>query len=98
MLTAKRLLNSIGKRCFVNCFEAALSQNGGLTRAEMHKLDPTLVGTSDLAMSTRQSKMAEIFHRGEQWNVLRMCLSVRGDPATADKAADILARHGKHQG
>lgn len=72
-----------------------MSQGGNLTSAEMQRLDPKLVGTTDNAMDTRRSKMAEIFHRGEQWNALRMCLSVRGDPATADKAADILARHGK---
>ena len=95
MLSIERLLKSIGKRCFVNCFEVALSNGGNLTLAEMHHLDRMLVGTKDNAMRTRQSKIAEIFQRDEQWRVLRMCCSVRGDSETEEKAADILSRHDK---
>ena len=91
--TTKRLLQSIGKRCFVNCFEAALQKGGSLTFAEMEKADPALAGTSPSAMDTRQAKMEEIFRKGEQCSALQACRTNRMHPDSAEKARRLYGKY-----
>ena len=53
-------LRSIGKRCFINCFERALENNGILTDDEIINYDPK-VGRKKNGLNTRRSRIKKIF-------------------------------------
>lgn len=87
------LLQSIGKRCFVRCFEYALNNDGAISKADMLACDPLLEGTSDNAISTRRSKIKKIFETGQQLDALQECFNVEDDYETAEKAKRLYETH-----
>ena len=61
----ERALESIGKRCFENCYPIAKKKGDQLTKKDLIKYDPKLQGTSEKALSTRLSKIIKIFREGK---------------------------------
>lgn len=80
----------VGKRCFVNCFEAALKNNGYLTESDIVKSDPA-VGRKQL--KRRMETIGHIFREGWQWDALRECLTVFMDKETEKKAAALCEKY-----
>lgn len=68
----QRLLNSIGKRCFENCYEIACEKGESLTKEDLVKHDPQLKGTLETGMRTRLSAIKRIFRDGSQVEALRI--------------------------
>jgi squalene cyclase len=57
----ERLLRSIGKRCFENCYSIAEQRNQDLSIEELIQHDPDLEGTSPKGFATRLSLIKKIF-------------------------------------
>ena len=61
------VLNRIGKRCFVNCFERALQKTDSLTENDILECDPT-VGRE--ALDLRKSYIIRIFREEGHFTAL----------------------------
>lgn len=80
----------IGKRCFVNCFEAALKKQGVLAESDIVENDPN-VGAKTLSRRARTIQC--IFSEGWQWDALRECCTVFMDEETEKKAAALCKKY-----
>lgn len=78
-------LRSIGKRCFVNCFEVARQKGGKLSRDDVKGNDPQ-VGKDVNGLDTRRSNIHRIFKAKKQCFALEECFIITGNPETANKA------------
>ncbi len=74
-----RLLRTIGKRCYENCYKIATQKGDNLTIKDLVTHDPALKGTKETALRTRLNAIKRI---------------VREGPATAKKAL-IIAKNRK---
>ena len=68
-----RLLRSIGKRCFCNCYETAVRLGEAFDTDDLLRCDPALNGTSPRAMSTRASKIRKLVKEGLAAEALSLC-------------------------
>lgn len=64
MRTTNRLLQSIGHRCFRNCYETAMRRGEAFGIADLLRCDPALRGTSPEAQATRASKIRKLVREG----------------------------------
>lgn len=73
--TLEQRLHTLGRRCFVNCFELAWQKGGKLTDAEIEKCDPE-VGTK--VLKNRAGIIKSIFADGQQLDALQDCMYSTG--------------------
>lgn len=63
-MNLERRIESIGKRCFDNCYEVAVQKGDDLTLEDLIYHDPQLVGTSVKSLRTRLHKIKSIIRAG----------------------------------
>lgn len=68
----KRCLESIGKRCFRNCYKIAFKRRDSITIEDLIRHDSELEGTSLKALRTRLSCIKRIFRAGCAEKALHM--------------------------
>lgn len=90
-------LRSIGKRCFVNCFEMASQKNGILTDENVLECDPEIIKktggeVSYNALATRRSCIRKIFKNGKQTEALKICIDSGAYAETIEKARKLYDR------
>ena len=68
----ERLVQSIGKRRFENCYEIADQKRENLTITDLVRHDPALKGTAEKGLATRLSCIKRIFREGKQREALAM--------------------------
>jgi len=78
--TMERVINTIGKRCLVNCFEKAWLNQGELTNADIVACDPD-VGRSENGLSTRRSNIKRLFDEGLLGVALLACINATRIPS-----------------
>jgi len=88
----KNALESIGKRCFVNCFEVARQKSGKLSRDDIVRIDPQ-VGKDANGLDTRRSNIHRIFKAKEQCFALKKCFIITGNPDAANQAHLLYRRY-----
>ena len=91
-MSLERALNSIGKRCFVNCFEAAMRNRGILPPEQIVRHDPK-VGRDMGGLNTRAHCIQKIFSAGQQYAALRICKTARIDAEMKEKTQDLLRKY-----
>jgi len=92
----KSALKSIGKRCFVNCFEVAWQKGGKLSRDDIKDNDPQ-VGEDVNGLDTRRSNMHRIFKAKQQCYALKKCFTVTGNPEAESRARLLYRRYCQQQ-
>ena len=73
MTDVDRLLQSIGKRCFRNCYETAAKLGDSFSTDDLLVCDPELEGTSLKARRTRVSKIKRLVREGLGAAALERC-------------------------
>lgn len=73
----ERLLQSIGKRCFRNCYDIAIRRGGAFDVRNLVAGDPALEGTSPRAQATRVSKIKRLVREGRAKEALALCEGAR---------------------
>ena len=73
MTDIDRLLQSIGKRSFLNCYETAGRRGEEFGIADMLRCDPALRGLSPKAHSTRASGIRRLFREGRAEQAVARC-------------------------
>ena len=74
-MNLERLLRSIGKRCFENCYKIASQKGDNLTIDDLLANDTELESTTESALRTRLSKTKRIFRANLQDQALKMAQS-----------------------
>ena len=72
-----RCLQSIGKRCFENCYAIAEKKREALTIDDLINHDPDLQGTTERGLITRLNCIKRIFREGNEEKVLEMAKNRR---------------------
>ncbi len=67
-----RILNTIGKRCFRNCYEIASKKGQDLNINDLLKYDPILRNTEASALRTRLKAIKRIFRENLQEEALEL--------------------------
>lgn len=75
MADIDRLLHSIGKRCFRNCYDCAIRRGDAFDVHDLLACDPTLLksGKSPNARKTRVSKIKKLVREGLAQEALARC-------------------------
>lgn len=92
----KSALKSIGKRCFVNCFEVAWKKGGELSRDDIKDNDPQ-VGEDVNGLDTRRSNTHRIFKAKQQCYALKKCFTITGNPEAESRARLLYQRYCQQQ-
>ena len=87
-----RKLDSIGKRCFINCFESAWNNNGEISRYTVIECDPD-VGRDEDGLAIRISCIRWMFKNKKQCSALEICCNTkRLKHQTFNKAQELRDR------
>lgn len=73
----ERKLQSIGKRTFRNSYEMVKEKGEALTKDDLLKCDPDLVGTTESGLNTRLSCIRWIFRADLQEQALKLAKSAK---------------------
>ena len=84
------VLNRIGKRCFVNCFERALQKTDSLTENDILECDPT-VGRE--ALDLRKSYIIRIFREEGHFTALKICTEAKIGTKMREKAQSLYNKY-----
>ena len=76
-MNLKRTLNSIGKRCFENCYKIVAQKGDNLTIDDLLANDEKLIDTKETGLRTRLSCIKRIFRANLQDQALKMAQSRR---------------------
>ena len=72
-----RVLQSIGKRCYTNCYEVAIKKGEHLVIEDLLANDPKLKGKKESGLTTRLSCIKRIVREGKAEEALRMSKDTR---------------------
>ena len=72
-MNVDRLLKSIGKRCFRNCYLTAVRRGDAFDVCDLLACDPDLEGKSPKAHATRVSKIRKLVKEGLAEEALARC-------------------------
>ena len=95
----KRYLQSIGKRCFINCFEFVYKKTLSIpvvlniTYEDMKKCDPELIGTKETGLATRRSNIIRLFNENNHFVALKNCNPSRIDKKMQEKADKLYKKY-----
>ena len=95
-MTTARMLQSVGKRTFVNCFEVRKTNGRDLSKKDVMKADSPCSETweSENALGTKTSRLNRIFREKKECEALKICCEARmlSRPIKA-KAAELYERY-----
>ena len=73
MTNIDRLVQSIGKRCFRNCYETAVRRGENFDVQDLLRCDPALKDTEPSGQRTRVSCMRRLVREGRAQEALARC-------------------------
>ncbi len=76
-MNLKRVLNSVGKRCFRNCYEVAIKKGEHLVIEDLLANDPKLKGTKESGLRTRLNCIKRIVRENKAEEALIMSQNAR---------------------
>lgn len=94
-MTTDQLLNSMGKRTFVNCFEARKNKGSKLNKGDVIRADsPDSKKFTENSLSSRTSRLNRIFRENRECEALKICYnSGRLSRNTVAKAVQLYRKY-----
>ena len=91
----QRTLNTVGKKTFVDCFEARQNQHADLSKKEIRKLcQPDSMDWEERSLATKASSFNNIFRENRHCYALKICCDAkRISNVTRIKAQSLCAKY-----